>query len=162
MKLLVSPFSDCHPLSTSFNVKTSRLQYLNIDKKDITLDEKSRTQGVEIQIDNSRTLEINKTYRVENQENPGGVLIAEIFTRSYLSDNRVLCFLRTYNYHRSAEGYLYIKDGDNARFISNFNITPATNISQMQVMRDGGDWNHDLSVYPGETISVKIEGTALI
>ena len=142
-------------------MKTSRLQYLNIDRKDITLDEKSRTQGVEIQIDNSRILEINKTYRVENQENPGGVLIAEIFTRSYLSDNKVLCYLRTYNYHRPAEGYLYIKDGDDARFISNFNITPATNIAQLKVMRDGGDWNRDLSVYPGETINVKIEGTAL-
>jgi hypothetical protein len=28
-------------------------------------------------------------------------------------------------------------------------------------MRDGSDWIPDLSVYPGETISVKIEGTAL-
>jgi len=145
----------------SFHVKTGRLKYLNIDRKDITMDEKSRSQGIEIQLDNTRTLEINKTYRVENQENPGGVLIAEIFTRSYLSDNRVLCYLRAYNYHRSAEGYLYIKSGDETQFISNFNITPATSVSQISVMRDGNDWTSDLSVFPGETFHVKIEGTAL-
>lgn len=149
------------PLEYVFNVKNIRLQYLNTDKKDITMDEKSRTQGMEIQIDNSRALKINKTYRVENQEMPGGVLVAEIFTRSYLSDNRVLCYLKTYNYHRAEEGYLYIKDGDEALFITNFNITPVTAISGMSVMRDGGEWIRDLSVYPGETISVKIEGTAL-
>jgi hypothetical protein len=125
------------------------------------MDEKARTQGVEIQIDNNRNLQINKTYRVENQEEPGGVLVAEIFTRSYLSDNRILCYLKTYNYHRSTEGYLYIKDGDESRFISNFNITPATVITSLSVMRDGSEWNHDLSVYPGEIVSVKIEGTAL-
>ncbi len=149
------------PLEYTFNVRNIRLQYLNTDKKDITMDEKSRTQGMEIQIDNSRALKINKTYRVENQELPGGVLVAEIYTRSYLSDNRVLCYLKTYNYHRAEEGYLYIKDGDDALFITNFNITPVTSISGLSVMRDGGEWMRDPSVYPGETVSVKIEGTAL-
>jgi hypothetical protein len=158
---LNAPVSQLPPVEFTFMVKNSRLQYLNIDKKDVTMDEKSRTQGVEIQIDNNRNLQINKTYRVENQEEPGGVLVAEIFTRSYLSDNRVLCYLKTYNYHRSTEGYLYIKDGDDSRFISNFNITPATVITSLSVMRDGSEWNHDLSVYPGEIVSVKIEGTAL-
>ncbi|HLO59856.1 MAG TPA: hypothetical protein VK179_14005 [Bacteroidales bacterium] len=156
-----TPLSQLPPLECTFSVKTSRLQYLNTDKKDVTMDEKARTQGVEIQLDNSRNLQINKTYRVENQEEPGGVLIAEIFTRNYLTDNRVLCYLKTYNYHRSTEGYLYIKEGDEARFISNFNITPATAITAISVMRDGGEWSRDLSVYPGETVSVKIEGTAL-
>lgn len=148
-------------ISATFTVKTSRLKFLNIDRKDITLDEQARTGGVEIQLDNARSLEINKTYRVENQENPGGVLIAEIFTRSYLSNDRILCYLRTYNYHRSSDGYLYIKDGDQAQFISNFNITPSTAITKLSVMREGSDWKSDLSVHPGETISLKIEGTAL-
>lgn len=148
-------------LEYTFNVKSGRLKYLNVDRMDITMDEKSRTRGIEIQIDNSANLDINKTYRIENQEDPGGVLIAEIFTRSYLSDNRVLCYLKTYNYHQSSQGYLYIKDNDQARFISNFNITPATSISGISIMRDGGDWIKDLSVYPGETIGVKIEGIAL-
>jgi len=155
------PVRQMSALEYVFNVKNIRLQYLNVDKKDVTMDEKSRTQGVEIQLDNSRVLKINKTYRVENQEVPGGVLVAEIFTRSYLSDNRVLCFLKTYNFHRSEEGYLYIKDGDEAQFITNFNISPVTGISALSVMRDGGEWNNDLSVYPGESISVRIEGTAL-
>ena len=145
----------------SFDVKTSRLKYLNIDRKDITLDEDSRRQGTEIQMDNARLLELNRTYRIEDQENPGGVLIAEIFTRSYLTSNKVLCYLRTYNYHRSAEGYLYIKNGDEALFITNFNITPATSLSRVTLMHAGGEWSGDLSVYPGETLEIKIEGQGL-
>jgi hypothetical protein len=149
------------PIEFIFNVKTSRLKYLNIDKREITMDESARRQGVEVQIDNIKPLEINRTYRVENQENPGGTLIAEIFTRSFLSNNKILCYLRTYNFHRSTEGYLYIKDGDDAKFITNFNITPATSVTRVSVMREGGDWSSDLSVFPGETISVKIEGLSL-
>ncbi len=155
------PVNNLKPLEYFFNVKTIRLKYLNIDRKDITIDDKSRSQGVEIQIDNNKFLELNKTYRVENQETPGGILIAEIYTRSLLSDNKVLCYLRTYNYHRSSEGYLYIKDGDHARFISNFNITPAPVVTRISIMRDGSDWNNDLSVYPGETVNIRIEGAAL-
>jgi hypothetical protein len=150
-----------HPVEFVFNVKTSLLKYLNIDKREITMDETSRTRGVEVQIDNIRPLEINRTYRVENQENPGGTLIAEIFTRSFLSNNRMLCYLRIYNFHRASEGYLYIKEGDDAKFITNFNITPATAITRVSVMHEGGDWSSDLSIYPGETIGVKIEGLAL-
>ncbi|MBN1791071.1 MAG: hypothetical protein JW830_11280 [Bacteroidales bacterium] len=149
------------PLEFTFHVKTSRLRFLNIDKREITLDENSRKQGVEIQLDYDRSLEINRTYRIENQENPGGILIAEIFTRSFLSNNRILCYLKTYNYHRNSDGYLYIKDGDEAKFISNFSITPATSVTRLSVMREGSDWSNDLSVYPGETIGVKIEGLAL-
>jgi hypothetical protein len=149
------------PLEYAFNVKTSRLKYLNIDKKDITLDESSRRQGSEVQLDNTRMLELNRTYRIEDQENPGGALIAEIFTRSYLSSNKVLCYVRTYNYHRITEGYLYIKNGDEALFTTNFNITPATSLAKVTLMHAGGDWTGDLSVYPGETIDVKIEGQGL-
>lgn len=148
-------------LMYDFTVKSGRLRFLNIDRKEITLDEKTRSQGIEIQLDDNKLLKINKTYRIENQEEPGGTLLAEIFTRSYLSNNKVLCYLKTYNYHRSSEGYLYIKDGDETQFITNFNITPAVTLTKLWVMREGGDWNADLSVYPGETIGVKIEGQAL-
>ena len=149
------------PLQYTFNVKTSRLKFLSIDKHEITLDENSRKQGIEVQLDNNKLLEINRTYRIEDQENPGGILIAEIFTRSQLSNNKVLCYLKTYNYHRSADGYLYIKDGDETKFMSNFNITPATSIARIFVLREGSDWSNDLSIYPGETIGVRIEGLAL-
>ncbi len=149
------------PLHYTFNVKTSRLKFLSIDKHEITLDENSRKQGIEVQLDNNKLLEINRTYRIEDQENPGGILIAEIFTRSQLSNNKVLCYLKTYNYHRSADGYLYIKDGDETKFMSNFNITPATSIARISVLREGSDWSNDLSIYPGETIGIRIEGLAL-
>jgi len=149
------------PVDFTFDVRVSRLRYLNVDKKDITLDEISKRQGTEIQMDNARLLELNRTYRIEDQENPGGALVAEIFTRSYLYSNKVLCVVRTYNYHRSTDGYLYIKYGDEPLFITNFNITPATLISKVSVMHAGGDWTEDLSVHPGETIEVKIEGQGL-
>lgn len=143
------------PLELTFHVKSGRLKFLKIDKREITLDDNARRKGVEVQIDYNRTLEINKTYRVENQENPGGILTAEIFTHSFLSNNRILCYLRTYNYHRSSDGYLYIKEGDESRFITNFNITPATSVSRISVMREGSEWNNDLGVYPGETVAVR-------
>jgi hypothetical protein len=149
------------PVEYTFNVKTSRLKFLNVDKRDITLAEDNRRQGTEIQLDNARLLELNRTYRIEDQENPGGALIAEIFTRSFLSTNKVLCNVRTYNYHRTTEGYLYIKDRDEALFITNFNITPATSIEKVSILRPGVEWTTDLSVYPGETVQVKIEGQAL-
>lgn len=149
------------PLSYTFVVKAGRLKYLNMDKRDITFDDHSRRQGTEVQIDNARPLELNRTYRIEDQENPGGALIAELFTRSFLSNNRVLCLIRTYNYHRTADGYLYIKNGDEPLFLTNFNITPATTVNRITLLRGGGDWTPDLSVNPGETILVKIEGQAL-
>jgi len=120
-----------------FDVKTSRLRFLNIDRREITLEDESRRQGTEVQLDNARLLELNRTYRIEDQENPGGALIAELFTRSYLSTNKVLCIFRAYDYHRSTEGYLYIQDRDEALFITNLNITPATSISKVSIMRPG-------------------------
>ncbi len=149
------------PLLYNFLVKASRLQYLNIDKKEVTLDENTRMTGVEVQLDNSRLLTMNKTYRIENQEEPGGALIAEIFTKSSLANNRILCQLRVYNYHRNSEGYLYIKDGDNAKFITNFTISPKTQIEKISILREGGDWQQNLSVYPGEKFDLKIQGQGL-
>jgi len=150
------------PLITkSFNVKVSRLAFLNVDLKEVTLDEESQRKGIEIQLDNSRLLALQKTYRIENQEEPGGTLIAEIFTRSHLSNGRVLCWLRLFNYHRKSDGYLYLKDGDAPRFITNFSITPKTTIASVNVLREGSDWTGNLSIRPGETISVKIEGQGL-
>jgi hypothetical protein len=153
--------SQTAPIEYTFNVKSSQLKFLNPDKKDITLDDMSRRKGTEILLDNTRSLDLNKTYRIEDQENPGGVLIAELFTRSYLSNNKVLCYIRTYNYHRTEEGYLYIKNGDEALFITNLNITPAVSINKISLMRAGGDWINDLSIFPGETVQLKIEGQAL-
>ncbi len=148
------------PIAYTFNVKQSRLQYLGIDKREVTLDDSTGRQGIEVQLENSRFLRMGKTYRIEDQEQPGGALMAELFTRNLMTNNRVLCILRVYNYHRESEGYLYIKDGDQAIFITNFNITPKTRIDRISILREG-NWTQNLIVYPGEVIDLKIEGQGL-
>lgn len=152
---------DLLPVVYNFNVKNSRLQFVTIDKKEVTLDEVSRKEGILVQMDNSRLMSMNKTYRIENQEEPGGALIAEIFTKNPLANNRVLCILRLYNFHRNSDGYLYIKDGDAPKFITNFSITPKTQIKKISVLREGKEWSQNLGVFPGEMLDVKIEGEGL-
>lgn len=148
-------------ITVPFKIKASRLTFLQFDQKEVTYDDKTRKEGVELSIDNSRNLIIGKTYRVEDQEKPGGALIAELFTKNNLTNDRVLCIFRPYNEHRQTEGYLYIKDGDEAKFITNLSITPNTTISSIQVLRSGQEWTSNLSVYPGETVDIKIEGIGL-
>jgi hypothetical protein len=148
------------PIEHRFYVSPTRLQFLNIDKQEITLDDSTRSKGIEVQMDRGLMMEMQKTYRIENQEQAGGTLIAELFTKYQLTNNRVLCLLRVYNLHRNAEGYLYIKDGDEPRFITNVDITPRTTVNRISIMRSG-DWSQDLTVYPGETIDMRIEGVGL-
>jgi hypothetical protein len=148
-------------ISRPFKVKASRLIFLNIDKKEVTFDEVTRKSGVELQLDNHRQLTLGRTYRLEDQEQPGGPLIGELFTKSYLANDRVLCIFRPFNLHRQTEGYLYMKDGDDAKFITNINITPKTTITSIQVMHEAQSWTPNLSIFPGETVDVKIEGEGL-
>ncbi|MEJ7663856.1 MAG: hypothetical protein WKG07_32145 [Hymenobacter sp.] len=103
------------PLRLDFVVRASRLRFLNPDRKDITYDDAGRTAGTELILDDGHNFDLRRTYRIEGQQEAGGALVAELFTRSYLSNDRVLCQLRVYNTHRQSEGYLYIKDGDLAR-----------------------------------------------
>lgn len=152
---------DLPAISLPFKVKSSRLAFLNIDKKDITLDDDTRKNGIAVQLDNHRQLIAGKTYRLEEQEKPGGALIAELFTKNSMANDRVLCIIRPFNLHRQTSGYLYIKDGDEAKFITNVGITPKTTINNIQIMHEGQDWTSNLSVYPGEKIDVKIEGEGL-
>jgi len=152
---------DLPVIDQSFRVKNSRIIFLNLDKKDITFDEDSRKTGVLVQLDNHRQLMIHKTYRIEDQEQPGGTLMAELFTKNYLANDKILCIIRPFNLHRQSEGYLYIKDGDDTKFITNISFTPKTNIASIQVMHEGQDWTQNLAVYPGETVDVKIEGEGL-
>ncbi|MCB2408682.1 hypothetical protein [Hymenobacter lucidus] len=149
------------PLRQDFTVKASRLRFLSVDKKEITLDEISRRKGVEIILDNGRTFDLKRTYRIEDQEEAGGALIAELFTRQYLTNDRVLCWLRVYNTHRQTDSYLYIKENDLPKYITNFNISPKTAISSVQVRHRGGDWGPSLNVNPGETVDVRLEGESL-
>lgn len=143
-----------------FNVKSSRLRFLRMDQEELILDYQNRT-GYEIQLEDNSYFTVGKTYRVEDQEEPGGSLIAEIFTRSYLNNGRILCWFRPYAHHRKSEGYLYIKDDDISRFITNVNIIPNTSIESIKILREGEDWTTNLNVYPGETIELRIEGQSL-
>jgi hypothetical protein len=151
---------DLPPIEHSFYVSRTRLQFLKMDRQEITLDDSTQSTGIEVQMDNGLMMEMQKTYRIENQEQAGGTLIAELFTKYQLTNNRVLCLLRVYNLHRNADGYLYIKDGDEPRYITNFDITPKTTISRISIMRNG-NWSENLSVYPGERIDMRIEGLGL-
>jgi len=142
-------------------VKSSRLQYISFDQKEYQLDDESRSIGIDVQIDFNRFLEFNKTYRIENKEQSGGTLIAELFTKYPMGTNKAMATLRLYNYHRQQNGYLYIKDCDNTKFITNFSVIPKTQINQISILREGKDWVQNLNVYPGEIIDIKINGEAL-
>ncbi len=149
------------PIRQEFSVKASRLRFLSVDKKEITIDELSRRKGVELILDNGRTFDLKRTYRIEEQEEAGGTLIAELFTRQYLTNDRVLCWLRVYNTHRQTDSYLYIKENDQAKYITNFNISPKTTINAVSVRHRGGDWVSSTNVNPGETVDVRLEGESL-
>ncbi len=144
-----------------FEVKESRLTFLNVDQEEIILQTNARYSTQEIQLDYHRDIQLQKTYRIEERERPGGALIAELFTKTELSNGRVLCDLRVYDYHRLSDGYLYIKSGDEASFITNFTIRHNTSIQKVSIQRNGGEWTENLSVFPGEIIDVKVEGEAL-
>ncbi|WP_345235671.1 hypothetical protein [Hymenobacter saemangeumensis] len=148
-------------LRQEFVVKASRLRFLSPDKRSVTLDEESRRKGVELILDNGRSFELRRTYRLEDQEEPGGTLLAELYTRQYLSNDRVLCYLRPYNTHRQTDGYLYVKLNDQAQYITNLDITPKTTISGVQLLHRGGEWTSSLTVNPGETVDVRVEGEGL-
>jgi hypothetical protein len=150
------------PLRLDFAVKTSRLRFLTAERKDVNYDEEGRTRGIEFVLDNGHAFELQRTYRLEAQQEAGGALIAELYTRSYLSNDRVLCQLRVYNTHRQSDGYLYIKDGDLAKFITNFDITPRPRIATLSVLHRGGDWSTNTTINPGETVDVRLEGESLL
>jgi len=154
------PVFDLPKITASFNVKVSRLAFLNVDKRDILFDNEAK-EGIPIQIDYNRNLSMSRTYRIESQEEPGGKLIAELFTKSSLSNNKVLCILRVYNFHRISDGYLFLKENDRARFITNFNIVPQTSINKITLLREGQDYTENLNVFPGEFIELRIEGVSL-
>ncbi|RYY17684.1 MAG: hypothetical protein EOO36_09360, partial [Cytophagaceae bacterium] len=150
------------PLRLDFVVKASRLRFLTAERKTVDYDEEGRSRGIEFVLDDGHSFELHRTYRIEAQQEPGGALVAELFTRSYLSNDRVLCQLRTYNTHRQADGYLYIKDGDAAKFITNFDITPRARIAAVSVLHRGGDWTNSTTISPGETVDVRLEGESLL
>ena len=145
----------------TFAVKKSGLAFLSINHKEITFDKTGREEGIEVQLDYNRQVKLQKTYRVEAQEEAGGALMAELFTRSRLNNGKILAIIRPFNLHRQSDGYLYIKDGDNASFITNFNISPPVEVESVMIRHEAMDWTGNLVVKPGETVEVKVAGKAL-
>ncbi|MEM8894751.1 MAG: hypothetical protein AAGC88_09245 [Bacteroidota bacterium] len=141
-----------------FFIKASRLAFLDVNINEIVKNEDSGLEPVEIQLQDHRNLKIGKTYRLERQSEPGGAIIAEIHTRSRLSNNQVLSTLRVYNYHDKSDGYLYMKDGDDPAFITNFNIIHRTEITDISVLTSRGKWRSTRKINPGQSIDLKIEG----
>ncbi|GJM34505.1 MAG: hypothetical protein DHS20C18_35060 [Saprospiraceae bacterium] len=148
------------PLEYTFDVKESKLVFLNTNKKEVSL-KNDQIEGIEIEMEYHPSVELKKTYRLEKQEEAGGQLIAEIFTRSILANGRILCWLRPFNQHRQSENYLYIKDGDVAKFITNFSITPATHLANISVLVEKGNESKGNVIFPGENISIKLTGEGL-
>lgn len=148
------------PQQYTMNVKGSRLSFLRFDEREVVW-ERDGVEGIELQIDYHRMLEMNKTYRLEASDEPGGHLIAELFTLRRLSNDKVLCMFRPYNYHRIRDSYLFIKDGDEPRFITNINIVPESKIHKVSILRKGGSWVNSRDLFPGETVEVRLEGESL-
>jgi hypothetical protein len=149
------------PIQHTFKIKPARLGFLRASLSEIILDEKNRNEGVEIELGYLFGLKMGKTYRLESTEAAGGTLKAEIFTRKMLNSGKVLAWLRVYNYHRKSEGYLYIKDGDQAVFLTNFEIIQPTQIDKISLLHEGQDWTSQRTVFPNEKIEIKIEGKGL-
>jgi len=148
------------PIQQEFIVRRSRLRFLRIDREYVIHDPEN-TSGHEIQMENNPALDPGRTYRIENQEEPGGALVAELFIKSHINNGRMLCILRPYSLHRTNQGYLYIKDNDQSTFITNLNIIPKPQIKAMNLLREGEDWTTNLAVYPGETVELRMEGQSL-
>lgn len=154
------PKYSLEPQDFQLTAKGSRLSFLRFDTRDLTL-EKGKVEGYEMQLDNHRNLKINKTYRIEATDEAGGPLIAELFTVRRLSNDKVLCMFRPYNYHRISDSYLFIKDGDEPLFITNINVFPEAKINKVSMLREGGTWVNSNHLYPGERVEVRLEGESL-
>lgn len=149
------------PVTKSFTVKPAKLSFLAVNQREVSFEQGGSRQPLEIELAYDSKLKMQKTYRLEAREEAGGPLVAEIFTRNVLASGRVLCWLRLYDYHRRGEGYLYIKDGDKAVFITNLDIIPETKVSKVSIRREGQDWQPGNEVFPGERIDIRIEGQSL-
>ncbi|MGL4364523.1 MAG: hypothetical protein ACRCSB_04900 [Bacteroidales bacterium] len=151
----------CPLVVPAFTIKASRLHFLNFDRKEITYDDESRQQGVLISVNNHRRLQLNRTYRIENQEGFGGMLVGELATLKDLSNDKILCKFTPFNLHRQNLGYLYLKYNDTPVFMCNIDITPKTNIKNIWILHEGGDWINSVKVNPGEVVDIVVEGEAL-
>jgi hypothetical protein len=148
------------PLQLTLSIKPSRLQFVNPDKALIFFQLDGRNSD-EITIPYNPALQLRQLYRIENQIEGTGRLIAELIPKSIIGD-RMLCDVITYALHATNEGYLYIKDKGKSIFVTNFNIANRPRIERMKLLREGEDWTDNLRVYPGDKVELRIEGSGLL
>ncbi len=142
-------------------VVRSKFNYLNFTESTYFFEPQGE-RAITVWFDYNPNIKLNKTYRIEDQEGPGGRLIGEIYTRAYVENqNKVIASMRTYALHQVEGGLLYVKEGDRNRFFTNFNILPKPFIEKVSILRQGKDWTGSQIVYPGEEIELKIQGTGL-
>lgn len=148
---------DLPPVEIVFQVKPNRLEFLNVDKPSIYFSQEFK-YSEELLVDFSRNLALQRTYRIEDQQEGGGNLVAEMYTVSPVAGGKILCKLRTFGLHRMQNGYLYVKENDKTRFITNFNIIEKPRIDKVSIMPEGGQWASQLVVFPGQRLEAKVEG----
>lgn len=149
------------PINCTFNVKSGGLIFLHVDADDIVLDENAKAEGITVLLDYNKGLQMNVPYLVEEKETNASPLVAEIIPKERVLNNKVLCSLRVFNYHQKSGGFLYLKDYNNNKFITNFNVIHKVTVDKVKIMRNGTDWVEDNVVYPGELVLVRLEGHSL-
>lgn len=153
--------SELFDFKITVRVVRSKFNYLNFTESTYFFEPRGE-KAITVWFDYNPNIKLNKTYRIEDQEGPGGRLIGEIYTRAYVENqNRVIGSMRTYSLHQMEGGLLYIKEGDRNRFFTNFNIAPKPYIEKVEILRPGKEWTGSHIVYPGEEIELKIQGTGL-
>ncbi len=156
-----SPSTKLFDFRITVRVVRSKFNYLNFTEPTYFFEPQGE-KSITVWFDYNPNIKLNKTYRIEDQEGPGGRLIGEIYTRAYVENqNKVIASMRTYALHQVEGGLLYVKEGDRNRFFTNFNILPKPFIEKVSILRQGKDWTGSQIVYPGEEIELKIQGTGL-
>lgn len=152
-----------NPLTITFHIRSNRLDYLNFESNSFYFSKDYSTE-YDVKVSYSPRMRERKTYRIERSQSPGGKLIAELYVSSKLREEGEIKFLgklRIYDLHNMNTGYLYLKDGDDARFITNLSIRERPKIENISVLKDGGSWTNNLNIKPGQKLEIRVEGKGL-
>lgn len=147
-------------LQFQITVKPGRLFFLNPDKETVFMEKMGRGKE-EMQFDHHSGLKLGMTYRVEDRQESAGRLMAEITPKSILDNNKVLCEVTTYAFHRKTDSYLYLKRNGKTEYMTNFNIVNKPEIEEVELLRRGADWTDNLRAYPGEEFELRVRGNGL-
>lgn len=142
-------------------IKRGRTQFIALDRDAVELPRGAHVKEVEVSFPQQVSLSLKRTYRLEPQESDGGPLIAELFIREITNSNQMKAMLRVYAYHRRSEGVLYLKAEGETLFTMNLDIVPTPHLDAVELRRPGGDWQRDLTVYPGERLDLRLQGESL-